>query len=1453
MPTIVLNKIAQPQALSEFAKNDQSTPLSFKDWIKNNIGIIPEDSQKQYEKYFTEFYTKKNSTKSSSANKLREDYISLVKRLSVIFKNDEEFQRFAQIDFDSPVELKLAIPYFAKKLKEVALFFVQQRENLKKTKLQYAAIGSETGLERYLYSKLLNIFSSNIPLDSKDTTYITPDELTEIRKDFSITVEELFEDENYFETGNILDESPLFCVLDNEISNLCTSSDEENIYTSDPLSREYLCESDYINTTELVVDGWGKYSSTDLFYVSGGERIPNMIDVELSFDEDNNYFYWFKGETVNEIPQGLFSDTSLTALNWEDATAGETIDTSDIIFASFGNLKTEAAWFMSADKVSFVTEMTATMLDEKEFKFPYPGIGLSAEGSEWTGRQLTDILEEDKRFFPNESSYQENIKNIEALYWSDATSISSIDDISIQNLTLWNDGAYASNNFNNADKIIVRTNTGNDKIHDFNPDEVYQGDLEIAWLYNFTQTQIPIIVEQSNIYFPLTSFSNADDLSLKYSVGTSIPLSAVRVNGAFAGAVAGDDIVNSDFIVKKKTICGPDLEAAWLEGTPLSAFRDDDPDFCVCDDVNKFVSSTNWTFSKGVSQPALSFKAGSNEIVKFVWTGPTTPIAEIRGFNGFVHDDSCPYSQIKTNKSLLDINFKNFDRDAAEKWRQCTCRSVYHSPIGQKNADINAFKIIPDLILEDTDPNVSNLSEWRGTDGKPYTTSIDASWFLLTESPDIDVGWGKGQWQNNFELKRGRTYWYYRTNLNRCDITLPFFVINECYVETITKCDQRSNIPVWKKAVKNAANEWVKTDEITDLVLSFGDLYDYTHRQNAGWETTRLRIDDEYVEPEDFITVNKLIDNYSFDIKTYMLPSVEFLIKIPLIDNAPYWGHASYENNVDTKGKKILRNYDDNRVVGTYLISNQAIPSEIILSDNTTIRYELSECNDCFIWKQPVVMNVLAPERRWNKLLMSECVQSEILDYLHRSCGADCEIVNLCDCGSICSSVKSGVTATNEPANIVFNTDLSGVPLFVNYYARFPFDLNFQVEDLINPAYAPILSGTLLEVESPWQNLINDLQSSFVSTQNSSSLRSRADVGVFVPEKIAIGKYELHDAESFYTIDSSEITFRQDNYFDGPYSPINIDSSWMKNPVGLPLIQSKQTYYPYESDNTLGLYTERYPISPWDISDTNVCSVNDLYTNYVENVTGDIIRWKTDIYGNQFFLTSGDGQLWLRIGENIVSGGDALSSIFLKYTGEEIIELNNITNLNMFYDTLELVHTSSDSVQFVTYNKLNWDYDSGTYNSYSDNIYLDIGPLSSDSRFIASFLDDEIKKSHIFILSDQDTYTKVKYYEYDINMHNLQEHNITTESDWETANLGTINTAQVPHASYFNDVVDVVFGTTNVLNIFTLDISTNSVELINVQKFTVDDGVILTSIQRQSDGLFLFLNDNGYLSAIKLS
>src|SRR5690606_25360364 len=103
-------------------------------------------------------------------------------------------------------------------------------------------------------------------------------------------------------------------------------------------------------------------------------------------------------------------------------------------------------------------------------------------------------------FFPSEEDFTETESLINNTYWSSFSSISTVQPILLQETNLGKNG-FASNKFSNADKIYVSAESSNKQI--------YSGDLNIAWLYDFRQTQIPITVGENKIYYPLRRYEDA--------------------------------------------------------------------------------------------------------------------------------------------------------------------------------------------------------------------------------------------------------------------------------------------------------------------------------------------------------------------------------------------------------------------------------------------------------------------------------------------------------------------------------------------------------------------------------------------------------------------------------------------------------------------------------------------------------------------------------------------------------------------------------------------------------------------------------------------------------------------------------------------------------------------------------------------------------------------------------
>lgn len=1237
MASIILKSIASPTQLSDSPILDTIKPLNYHDWLKNNVAVIPDNAEQQYQKYLLSWYSSKNQQSTINADSLKADYISLLKRVSVLFQNDPEFERFTKINFDSETDLRIAIPFYAKKIKEIALYFASKRNDIKKSKIQYNLIGSSNGLEKLLTDNILKAFTKNSAHISKQEVFSVVPELSSISTDFSIEIEELYDMSNPFIDNQyyaLSSTNPLIFVLDDYINNFYEVLNLDDVPLSglsNPLARFSLCETpEELNESFLAQLGENRIGN-DIHQLSGGYFAPKIVDVSMNLQATDNYFYWFGGEYNREIPEGKFVNKSIQDIDWTNATGGSAINVSDIIWKNVGNISVEGAWLMDSDHVVVRDNMVATMTNGKQFKFPYSGIGTSAENLEWSGPKITDEEEPSRKFFPSESSFIANQEKIKDLYWSNFSSISTVNDIDIQSTSL---ALYASGSpiYRNADKILVRTDTDLDKIHDTNPDNVFQGGLEEAWLFDLTQTELPVIPGTTNIYYPLTSFSSADDLFFLYESGLSQPLSSINI-AAFAGAIAGSNFDDSDVLIKLNSVCGPEIEAAFLKGVPLSSFNTN-KDSCACDgDYTNYY--TDWKFKDGVTQPSLSFKASPGQFVRFVWTGPKTDLNDV--IPGYMHDQSCEYYKLPNHPSILDTNFLNKSKkDVYEQWKKCSCKSVNHSPLGHGGQTLLHYRVVPDFVAEDTSlPANFSFNTWRGSDGNPYQTSNGLAWFRTNNLLESDIGWSDGSWLTNtdetFYLETGKTYWYYRSDINRCGFDLPYIIVNKCYQTCmVPDCDQTNCIPVWTKAVLNDSGSWEETSEVSDMMMDSGSFYTFRHADAFNFSQSRLLVNNNFITSASYISLSSGDPTISYSDLESSVQSINFTIKIPLSGTTPYWGKSNKQHNYSKF---------DYRLEHDYLQITQPIPSDIVLSNGTTVEYK-SPCANCFTWTQPLIFDVQQPIRQWNKILVDDCVRSDILNNLHNACNNSCDISinscysdcleqDICGCSKTCYHTKTGITATNIPSDMIFNTELSGVPVFIDYYARSPYTLNFTVEDITDGGiYVPPVSTLFSQATEPWKNIINDWKP-FSALIPSSELFSAADRGLFVPSQISTGKWELRNGQ--YELDSSTRSTSSIDLIrnESDLSVISTDSSWMKRGKMIN-VDKNQTYYPYTtlpfSDIGLG---ENYILDTTELSSNFRgqqfldCGERSYYTN-LPYITGNVIDYHQDIWGNQYFLVNDD-------------------------------------------------------------------------------------------------------------------------------------------------------------------------------------------------------------------------------------
>jgi len=813
-----LNTYAQATSQSSVVM-DLNSPLSYLDWYNSHTGISPGQEYIQYNFYLISWYTNKKEQNVNLDLQIRLNYLALLRQLQTFFSTEEIESWYSQVNLDNEKELLISIPYFARKLKEIALYYLRVREEVKKSKIKYNLIGTNTGVVQQLQEQLLTQFTKkpNAGITLPGSTWMNVPELSATKDNLTITIEEFYDDQQYHDQTASLPTSAYYDLENQNLASYFLSKNmpltaAEWIYRQGTLNLNEDNLIDVIGFAELLLTKYiseDKYTSTNVTAASLS-TITDYYDVSIG--EGNNIFYWPSGNYKPEISTiTRYLPISLSSANIEYlGTAGKTVLDSDTIF-----IKTirgiEGAWlrYKQYDEVS--TNINAYIEGNKNtaFKFPFPGFGLSSEDVPWTGPSLNTTSE-----YPY---LENNIKEAVAqAYWDSDVSLSGTDAVKINETTLVNLGAYANEQYQLADKIRLRPTAPNYITTS------YLGDVQEAWLYKMTKTDIPVAIGNSVIVWPYQRVNPEQVFpsyfpSDIYTACQPVSLSSISL----PGSTSSDSISSADIIYKLANYQNtPDqaLECAWLSGKSFM--------------YGKYT---------GITQPGLNNIFYSNNLTKFIWDGPDNVDADTV-FKTISHQPDCTFVTTATSYTQHEL---------------CTCKQVMFTPFGHPGTDYTNNGGLADYIVEDTTtPNAFNLNTWKDSNNTNYTSSSAFGWYKTTDS----IGWGNGRWHTNtsstsnkFYLRRGKPYLYYRAAIPSSANSLPELIVRHSYNNTDTK---------WVRGIKDINNNWFSADTTSDMIIRPGDVLLYQKKDTTTYTVVSTSTT---INPQATATnINSIWSNYDF-------------------------------------------------------------------------------------------------------------------------------------------------------------------------------------------------------------------------------------------------------------------------------------------------------------------------------------------------------------------------------------------------------------------------------------------------------------------------------------------------------------------------------------------------------------------------------------------------------------
>jgi hypothetical protein len=313
---------------------DNDSPMSFLKFIKIiNVSYEPDTLQNYYNSYIIEWDGVKKTSETSTEDIIVERYRDFLRDVSLRYTTLEEKKFLSKIDFNDPYDLKIALPFFSRKLIEIAKYYNSKREESKfeitKKKLKGSIVGGEKSILDIIINYLDNLEDGGIYFDIED-----------IKSKIEVEIEELYDEYSLY-----LNQTPNDKIYDNKDLDwgydIFLKDTQELIDTVfSGLSEELITLKEIPDLIENKKRLSEKYLSTDFYYLSTGSTktdflsgritdagsiIPDFFNVDFptTASTESNIF-------VTEREKGFFKPSKNNVIILDGVTNGFYFDFNNI-------------------------------------------------------------------------------------------------------------------------------------------------------------------------------------------------------------------------------------------------------------------------------------------------------------------------------------------------------------------------------------------------------------------------------------------------------------------------------------------------------------------------------------------------------------------------------------------------------------------------------------------------------------------------------------------------------------------------------------------------------------------------------------------------------------------------------------------------------------------------------------------------------------------------------------------------------------------------------------------------------------------------------------------------------------------------------------------------------------------------------------------------------------------
>lgn len=187
---------------------DKVKPYSFQDWKTRNENVATNDAFKLYTNYVRNWYINNNEQQVKAIDAVKKYYKNFLLEIGIAPRTPAEKIFFENVVIDNDTSLQAVIVAYARRMKDIAVYLANKRNQIGYTKLKYNLVGTNVSLERLFYTYLLNAFTRKTTANASIVTSLTITDpnilnalplLPDISKTFTIEIQELYDTSNYLD------------------------------------------------------------------------------------------------------------------------------------------------------------------------------------------------------------------------------------------------------------------------------------------------------------------------------------------------------------------------------------------------------------------------------------------------------------------------------------------------------------------------------------------------------------------------------------------------------------------------------------------------------------------------------------------------------------------------------------------------------------------------------------------------------------------------------------------------------------------------------------------------------------------------------------------------------------------------------------------------------------------------------------------------------------------------------------------------------------------------------------------------------------------------------------------------------------------------------------------------------------------------------------------------------